>query len=233
MVTRWVQHCAKTHTKCNRTAHEKLLPTRILDVGTADDPHLKLHISNKASSSSQYVTLSHCWGSWGSIEIKKLTTANLLSLTMGIDILELPKTFQDAIAVARHLGVQFLWIDSLCILQDSGDDWAAESAKMGDVYRNSFCNISATAAVDSRTGCFLERDPLLAQICMVRINPSSDLASNSKVYELAPPRLWDSQVTRAPLNHRAWVVQERIFAPRIIHFCRNQLFWECHEAVSI
>jgi hypothetical protein len=144
----------------------KLAACRVLDVGTPSKPSLSLHITEDSSLKSPYITLSHCWGN-PKLQIKRLSNANISQFTNLIDDAELPKTFQDAIAIARRLGVRFLWIDSLCIIQDSVEDWVKESSNMGNVYKNSLCNIAATAAPDGRTGCFLQRNPLLARPCRV------------------------------------------------------------------
>lgn len=70
---------------------------------------------------------------------------------------ELPKTFQEAIALTRKLGVRYLWIDSLCIIQDDHHGWEVESAKMATIYSLSYLTIAATHAADSQQGCFSTR----------------------------------------------------------------------------
>jgi hypothetical protein len=194
------------------------------------DQQVQLHISDAAAPVSRYTTLSHCWGK---IEIRKLTNANLLDSIKGFNIDELPKTFQDAIAITRRLKVRYLWIDSLCIIQDSVEDWNDESSKMEDVYANGFCNIAATGAPDGRTGCFVERNPVLAQACRIS-NESVHKSSLRRggPYDFVTEDLRSDGILGAPLNRRAWVVQERMLSPRIIHFGKNQVFWECLEAVS-
>jgi hypothetical protein len=81
----------------------------------------------------------------------------------------LTKTFQDAIAIARSLGIAYLWIDSLCIIQDDAEDWDKESRRMCDVYGGSSLNIAATAAPDGSYGCYRERDPCLAAVQRFRM----------------------------------------------------------------
>jgi hypothetical protein len=206
------------------------MPTRVLDVGTASNPRLRLQVNDKSSPISPYVTLSHCWGK---IQIKRLTKINISQLAECIDVNELTKTFQEAIIIARRLGVKFLWIDSLCIIQDSIKDWDKESSAMGDVYKNALCNIAATAAPNGHTGCFLERNPLLARTCRLRIEGLPGLAPKSQVYDLTRVDFWKQAISAAPLIQRAWFLQERILAPRVIHFGKNQLLWECHELVSV
>lgn len=229
VATRWLHQCRTKHSKCNQAPQANWLPTRVLDVGTSSKPSLRLHLANDSSPKSLYITLSHCWGQ---IEIKRLFKANISEFTEGIDIAELPKTFQDAIAIARRLDVRFLWIDSLCIIQDSVEDWIQESSSMGNVYKNSLCNIAATAAPDGHTGCFLERNPLLARTCRVRIEGLPGSAPDSHIYDLVRGNIWQNGIDFAPLIQRGWVLQERVLAPRVIHFGKKQLFWECHELVS-
>jgi hypothetical protein len=228
VVTGWLHQCLRDHAKCSQTAKADWLPTRLLDVGTERQPQVRLYITDRAALTLQYTTLSHCWGN---LQIKSLTKADLLSWTAGIDIIELPKTFQDAIAITRRLSVRYLWIDSLCIIQDSTEDWNNESSSMGDIYMNCFCNIAATGAFDGRTGCFVDRNPLLAQTCRIstELLPQSQLQPG--LYDFIRQSLFDDGVLDAPLNCRAWVVQERVLSPRIIHFGKSQIFWECLEAV--
>jgi hypothetical protein len=93
---------------------------------------------------------------------------------------------------------------------------------MGDIYKNSLFNIAATAAPDGQTGCFLESNPLLARICRVSIESFPGPAPNSGLYDLVPQRFWEHGVSEAPLNQRAWVVQERTLGPRVIHFGKTR-----------
>ncbi|PVH96780.1 HET-domain-containing protein, partial [Periconia macrospinosa] len=107
-------------------------------------------------TNQEYTCLSHCWGNSKPYTLNSITQRDLES---GIDAGNLPKTFQDAIHVTRCLGVQYLWIDSLCILQDSESDWATESARMDQVYARAACTIAATASINSEGGLFFERHP--------------------------------------------------------------------------
>jgi hypothetical protein len=108
----------------------------------------------------QISALSHCWG--GDVQFK-LETRNLNSMRVGININTLTRNFRDTVAISRRLHVSYLWIDSLCILQDPIDDWKAESSVMGQVYSNAYCVISATASESSRSGRFRKRNPRSAQ----------------------------------------------------------------------
>ena len=147
-------------------------------------------------------------------------------MKQGILLNTLPKTFQEAIAITRRLNQQFLWIDSLCIIQDSASDWQVESATMEFVYRFSLLNIAATASSNGTEGCFRERNPLLAQICIVE---NVEWTWSSGKHYLYNSMFWSMGMKYAPLNNRAWAVQERVLAPRILHFGENQLYWECNQ----
>jgi hypothetical protein len=120
----------------------------------------------------------------------------------------------------------------MCIVQDSPEDWAPESATMGEVYKYSYCNIAATAAGDGRSGCFLKTNPLLARACRIKVTDTCPRASLPvRTYKLVDPELWSASLLEAPLNEGTWVVQERFLVPRILHFGKDQLFWECLELV--
>lgn len=150
-------------------------PSRLIDLGEATDKNDRVRsdevrlistaglLSNGPVEDRFYVTLSHCWGQ---AKFTTLTEQNLSQfLGRGIKINTLPRTFRDAIYFARRLSkqVRYLWIDSLCIIQGKSEaqytDWLRESSQMYLIYRNSYCNISATAATDSERGLFFGRKP--------------------------------------------------------------------------
>ena len=181
-----------------------------------------------------YVTLSHCWGS---IAFQTLTRESYTSFQDGILISSLTKTFQDAITIARRLTVRFLWIDSLCIIQNepSLTDWLYEATRMYEVYTHATLNISATGSNSATSGLFSRRDPSLLHthslsLCLdpfqwTQIQPRSSQPLMS--YTIIDFFLWRASLAEAPLHKRGWVVQERLLAQRVLHFGSNQLFWEC------
>ncbi|KAN0077636.1 Heterokaryon incompatibility protein (HET) domain containing protein [Elaphomyces granulatus] len=106
---------------------ETELPTRVLAVGSPKD--LRLHCSKK-DEKGKYIALSHCWGAnQGQLPLRT-TKDKLKDYKQHIEFSELPQTFQDAVTVAREIGIEYLWIDSLCIIQDDSGDWKEESQKM-------------------------------------------------------------------------------------------------------
>jgi hypothetical protein len=225
----WLHECEMYHAVCNQEAihsscRPKILPTRLLDVGTLASPDTKLVNSNEFIGGVEYFTLSHCWG--GKLPIK-LTRSCLGELQSGIEFATLPRTFQEAIYITRIFKSRYLWIDALCIIQDSEQDWFHESSIMGQVYANSRLNLAATASSDSQGGLRRHRDPRLVGACV--ISPSwTGLGQMHRQYTCAGYDVWRTNVEAAPLQRRGWVLQERMLAPRILHFAEQQLFWECY-----
>ena len=142
----------------------------------------------------------------------------------GIPSRELPHTFQDAITVARRLQIRYLWIDSLCILQDSQEDWDHESVQMHHVYGNAYVTLAADDSRDSSQGLFRGRHPSLVTPTIVVTAWKEALAQR---FIVIPRRFWSESVAESPLNRRAWVLQERYLSPRVIHFGETQVLWEC------
>ncbi|KIW90807.1 uncharacterized protein Z519_08590 [Cladophialophora bantiana CBS 173.52] len=221
-VRQWLDNCRATHVRCNqdwRTGAGS--PARLLHINPTTRNTFRLEKFAKRSRPPRYVTLSHCWGAGTAVT---LTTANQQHLSAEWSpINSLPKRFQDAMQITIWMGVEYIWIDALCIIQDSRDDWLAESTKMGDIYTNSFCNIAATSA-DPQKGCFTER-----LVYMAEPYPLSDpqLHNREKTYVIGYDDFWSNSLTDTALHTRGWVLQERLLSPRTIHFGQEQIFWEC------
>ncbi|KAH7087109.1 heterokaryon incompatibility protein-domain-containing protein [Paraphoma chrysanthemicola] len=192
----------------------------------------------------RYVTLSHCWGSAKNEEAPlKLTSRTMQSfMTDGVSLQALPRTFQEALVFASKLdGVRFVWLDSLCIRQpirekgydeqEQLSDWVEQSRFMDKVYRKAYLNISATASTDGHGGLFYNRNPehLREDEISLRFPPRQSQATRCTVSNATE---WVDLVDAAPINKRGWVVQERLLAPRVLHFCHNQIAWECAEFES-
>ena len=171
------------------------------------------------------MTLSHCWGKSEFLKLTKATSQRLRDGFSRADTLS--KTFQDAITICQKLEVKYLWIDSLCIFQDSPEDWQCEAAQMGRVYGNSLCNIAATGASNDEEGCFRERNASLLQpSCIIKSEWDN---RNNRTWKIIHSGFWETRMNQAPLNQRGWVMQERWLSPRVLHYGRDQLLWECRE----
>ncbi|KAL9065119.1 MAG: hypothetical protein Q9161_008437 [Pseudevernia consocians] len=228
----WLDCCQKNedghHVDCN-TLEGTWLPTRLLDVKNASETLILRLVSSREVSDAfsmqekSYITLSHCWGKWGSAEMPVLTSANERDRhEKGISIQELPQTFRDAITVAHWFQVRWLWIDSLCIIQDSDADWQREALLMDRVYKQGYLNISADWNADSRDGLFNPRSPMRVQPLTIELPETGQT-----IHLIVDERDMFGWVNTAPLSQRAWVFQERHLARRNLHFTEREMFFEC------
>lgn len=120
----WIETCTTTHQFCSNGESEgrNILPTRLLELGgETKRPTVRLTETENISDKFEYVTLSHCWGGVPGFKLKK---KNFDNLTANIDFDTLPRSFADAVTLTQALGMTYLWIDSLCIIQDDAEDWA-------------------------------------------------------------------------------------------------------------
>jgi hypothetical protein len=210
----WINTCVDSHQECFTDVVTKP-PTRLIELFNGGP---RLCIPGEMRISPSYVTLSH---RWETLEILKLKKSNISSLSEQIPVKELCKTFLDAIVVTRSLGFSYLWIDSLCIVQDDEDDWHQESALMSEVYGNAVVNLAATHARDGSAGLFAERN-------VSRVRRQYVRTKTHGIFELIDNRMYERCLTGA-LSSRGWVFQERYLARRIIHFTAEQIFCECQH----
>lgn len=232
---KWSNLCLKTHSQClSALGPASYFPTRVLEIPgdlLLDNSRTKirLRISNEQEVHGRYMTLSHCWG--GQVPIK-LTGDTLVALQSGISLTDLPKTFADAVMITRRFEIRYLWIDSLCIIQDNEADWRWESASMNKVYKNSWLNIAATGSPNPNGGCFFSREPAIVEPLSMDVFWCGDDEQQdhpSTRYLCMNLDMWTFGINKSPLGGRAWVVQERFLSPRQIHYGSQQLFWECRE----
>jgi hypothetical protein len=217
----WLGECNQNHENCRlhqeRISTSDMRPTRLLNVSNIN--HIWLHTRNlRTSHQMEYLTLSHCWPSDG--KIFKLTKDNLESLKGRIPPDQLSQTFKDAIAITNAAGFRYLWIDSLCIVQDSPQDWATEANRMVHVYRNAALNIVACGLPG--VTMFESRNPLRYYPCRIFVDNCSFYVEPSGTI-----------VKETPAFKRGWIVQERLLSRRNIYFGMGsqmgEIAWECFE----
>jgi len=207
-----------------------LLPTRVIDVGGPANPDSLSLYCTKRDETGRYIALSHRWGE-GRLGDFCTYRCNIDTRCASMALKELPKTFQDAITVTRELGIQFLWIDSICIVQThngcdkcrDGSDWGIECQKMDIYFSSAYCTIAATSASDSTESFLKSRSERM----WVKI--SSTLEDPLYVSDVFDD--FHRDVEEAELNKRGWVLQERALSRRIIHFTSTQAYWECGDGV--
>ena len=217
-------HCMKSHAYCRADTEKcKKLPARLIEISfTNQTPTLRIiETSGQLPEKREYVTLSYCWGN---SQFPTLQSKNEQQLKNGFTCETLPKVFQDAIHIAGWFRITYLWIDSLCILQDSHDDWISESCKMRDIYKDSFLTIAATGATNPYKGCFRDRSPSLVE--PIKFCVSKETSEYRTIFDR---KEWKNAIYNSPLSKRAWTLQERLLSPRVLHFGENQMLWECNE----
>jgi len=241
----WIRDCAMEHDQCYRlpaSVLEKLptathgpiryskrwteemaiprLPLHVIDVGPQDgsqEPYLRN--TYESAESAYYITLSHCWG-----DTKPLTTtiSTYWERCQCIPMAALPQTFRDAVVITRALGIRFLWIDSLCIVQDSEEDWQIQSDRIGSIYALSFLTINAAASPDSNGGCFAKRSSSGNSQCIIRPKDSP-----AEIYVT-------NYADEIPLNQnnctgtRAWCLQEIVLPQRVVVYGAKMMGWLCN-----
>lgn len=228
----WLAICQAEHKDCSVKAEagSAYLPTRLLDVGQSGQT-IRLVYSNDIvqTRAVDYVTLSYCWGR--RTDAACTTKENKADRLTAIGIDTLPQTLQDAVTITRAFGVQYLWIDALCIVQGQkgeNEDWQREHPFMGKIYRHSLFTIAASGAKDSSGGCFRRREAAKWPIQDYQITSDTENADVAIVLKPTRPD-WMIAVEKSVLASRGWVLQERMLARRTLFWTDDGLFWSCKE----
>jgi hypothetical protein len=230
ILCQWLEDCDNNHAGCHPEAADVSLarmPTRLIDVEETDSQNVHL-VENQHNQISQvqhlrYIALSHPWGDRTEHNHYCTTRQNITHHKAGIDINILPLTFKDAIQVTRKLGVRYLWIDSLCIVQGEDGDFEEEAKHMETVFSSAYCVIAATCAAGSSSGFLKSRQD--------REVVKLDRPGEPPLYVCDSIDNFQRDVIEGTLSQRGWVLQERALARRTIYFAKNQTYWECGEGV--
>jgi hypothetical protein len=193
---------------------------------------VQLRDQTRSLSPARYVALSHCWGE---IVPECVTTkATLEDRKKCIVYDSMPRTFQDAVKFTRSLRVRYLWIDSICIIQNDQSDWRHEASQMEKVYGGSYLTLAAVHAEDCNGGLFVNPDPKYSSYPLSPIKINGNILNPLARHPLPLFHSWESHQLGEPhpLFYRAWAYQERLVAPRVLYFTKNELVWECFESVG-
>ncbi|KAK3396794.1 heterokaryon incompatibility protein-domain-containing protein [Sordaria brevicollis] len=237
-----LDHCKDNHPDCVSYLSTAVLPKRVVFVGTVTEPALRLYESQ--GESDPYTCLSYCWGHRPFL---RTLVSNFESHKTCIEPKHLPPTFNDAIDYTRRLGVQYIWIDSLCIVQDSLDDWREEAGKMTSIFHNAFLVLSATGSADAYGGLYASF-PSDFETLAVRVDTRTNRVLTSEEVDADPTLhktetiyvrrafshvqvdILDRRLKTAPLLptlRRGWIFQERFLSARVLHFGPQELYFEC------
>lgn len=228
----WMLECETSHIKCNVRSHTKqqsrVLPTRLIDVGSIDEEEIpKIYVPDPPNHENlEYTALSYAWGS--DPTFARTTASNISEMRNGLPWDKLAKTIQEAIVFTRKLGIKYLWVDALCILQSEGlddtfhkEDWSYEAGRFGQYYENAVLTIAATGAVSSDKGLFLPRLALKFNPKPVTFRQKTFWGGirDTTIQPMSP--VWHCEMRTSPLLSRGWTFQERALSKRILHFGIN------------
>jgi hypothetical protein len=215
----WISDCDECHEKCPPPANGPL-PTRLIYLGSKDDPIIRIY-TPQPNDSLKYIALSHPWGP----EPHFCTyQSNIEEYKKSISYQKLPATFQHTINITRQLGIQYLWIDSICIIQGEDGDFDQEAKKMEEVYSSAYCVLAASYAKSQCDGFIKPRTEDREFLTLGRRDKVA-------VYLCQFIDDFGAHVLESPLNKRGWVLQERALARRTIYFTDKQTYWECGGGV--
>lgn len=232
-----INNCVTNHTRCPGLDTGTLfLPSRLIHIIPDAENEVVLRLRRDITPGAKYVALSHCWGEekhWPQC----LTTAETLEARMHHIAWEtIPQTFRDAIILTRRLGLEYIWIDSVCIVQRDEKDWERESIMMESVYSHAFLTLAALTSRNSHGGLFRSRAlEMLFQLLTIRWRGVEQplfaylprVLEDTKLYSHLEDPHQDSVEELHPLLTRAWAFQERLVSARTLMFGKGQLLLEC------
>jgi len=224
MIRNWLRSCDNGHNESKACWYFKItpprLPTRVIDVSPTENSAV-IKLREGGTETGLYTALSYCWGG----EQPQATNyANIQEHFNEIPLSILPQSVQDAVFVTRKLGLRYLWIDALCIIQDSQEDKDKEIARMDRVYSGAYLTIAAASARTCHDGFLEPREIPKARIRVPFLGGIISLH-----FDGLTNNLFKTIVLRArePLDERAWALQERFTSPRLLLFSQAQVFWHC------
>jgi hypothetical protein len=222
----WMDECQLSHTKC-RAQEPNFKPTRLLEISSKDNgDETTVRLVPGRESSGDYATLSYCWGKSN----YTTTTDNLQRHIEDVPIATLPQTMQDAIMCTARLGLRYLWVDALCIVQDPESEMALEISLMSRIYRNANVTIAAALAADSDQGFLHDREFASAvpgeTVPRLPFRCSTSAIGSVGLLKLTPTRFRD------PVTTRGWTFQEQMLSPRLLIYGTLGVYWQCLESSS-
>ncbi|KAF4965392.1 hypothetical protein FSARC_6806 [Fusarium sarcochroum] len=235
-LSNWIEACSQNHHSCKKLHTRKnelkdWLPARLVKITSSVDgvPEtiqvIETADDNYSAADINYATLSYCWGTK---PFTKLLESNIETMkTVGVFVKDLPATFRDAITATSRLGLKYIWIDALCIIQQNEKDWKLHSVTMSKVYSYSAITLAAAASSDAHGGLYRDRSPTSINGVQLELKwPGLELEGQ---FRAVPKDPWLKAVAKSPLLRRAWVFQERLLSRGTVFFAHDMLYWECGE----
>ncbi|CAI0641415.1 unnamed protein product [Colletotrichum noveboracense] len=229
-----VETCMNEHLECQPSTN-RTLPTRLIDVGKINDKSARLIIGHKLPLLTPYIALSYCWGPPSQTTSQLITTkATMPDHQKCIELGRMPNTIRDAVLFTREMGMRYVWVDALCIVQDDADDWAKEAALMYSVYRHATITVVAAAGDTCHSG-FLSRKTAgpNAVIPFKSRKKGTQVSGSYMLSHMRERRTWDadypSHLHKRAWATRAWTYQEDIMSTRVLYFDDLTSFFRCQK----
>ncbi len=225
-ISDWARDCCQSHPECGNFNWSRKNPTRLIHI--LSDSSIQV-VDARYIDFVQYIALSYCWGAESQGAMKRgvdgerrTVKANIGRRQQPFPTTDLRKTIQDVVILAKGIGVQYIWVDSVCIIQDSDVDWATEASLMARVYSNSYFTLCSLAASHADAALIRPRDAWKYPTV------SCQLASQHLTVVGLP---LDDLKQRAPYSSRAWILQEEKLSPRILYWTPQRMYWSCMTRV--
>lgn len=228
-VRTWLRACSREHAQCTAPKQPSVYPTRLLELRKSS---VRLVLTKQKAPRGPYAALSYCWGP-PPHTFMRLTASTMEPLRAGVLDVQLPAAFQEAIKFTKSIGVRYLWIDSLCIIQEgpgSTEDWLYESTRMQDVYSNCLICLALYRSASPHESVFVAPPPDVLSPFIVKTDGVFDGdASSDHTSVVVPRHYFRNTLLHQPLGRRAWALQERLLSPRVVSFSVGEISWTCKE----
>ncbi|RSL78311.1 hypothetical protein CEP51_008326 [Fusarium floridanum] len=234
----WLEDCPTNHPECCLTlsgsqvlqVESASLPTRCIEVTRGSDGARRVRIVETGQKRGKYITLSHRWTS-STAEIST-TRRNYAERLTGGNFERLPRIFENTFDLAEMLGVPLVWIDSICIIQDSVEDWKNEAGKMAEYYQSSLFTVTGFETT-TELGLFTAPERDIPKLARLPYRDRDGTVKGSFYIARAKDHEAKTQYTRlvgqSELLTRGWIFQEWLLSRRIVSFTRAGCFYQCQR----
>jgi hypothetical protein len=219
---KWVKSCSNHHPLCSTSRPVSTLPKRVLNISPRTGSIILLHESN--GETAPYATLTYCWGH--DVPLRTLTTNLTQHTSQGIPLSSFPQTMRDIIPLVQSLGLRYLWIDALCIVQDDPLDWKDQAAAMTSIYQGCTLNLAVADAPSCNSGVARTLHLNSIHLGTVSNSPADQVRL---VCEPAWDRQYNPEISL--LSTRGWVFQETLVSPSTLYITHSGLFWYCCKTI--
>jgi hypothetical protein len=213
----WLQECRTKHVRCKRQIQVARRPSRVIDLCV--DPPLLVCVTDKHL---EYMALSYSWGGETALMLTMKSERDFFN--QGIPKAALPPTISDFLMVTRAMGIQYAWVDSLCIQQDSKQDFLSETTKMRDIYKGAVMTVQGSKAAKISDRLFHSRD--VSSVISLSWNTESGKCSDT-IHLQETSQALKCRLNDSPVNTRGWCLQESLLAVRSLWIGEQQMVFEC------